>query len=199
MQEHKLVLENIAKNKGLITVNEAEKNQMTRFQLSSLVRTNTLERVKHGVYMLKSEIVDEYALMQISSKKLIYSYHTALYFHGLSDRVPSQIHMTVPQGYNASRLKSRHDNLVIHYVKKEVFDLGKTNKISPMGGEIVLYDVERCLCDLIKDRNKIDSQIFTGAIQSYFKGDNANTRKLIRYAKEMNVEKEVRKYIEVLI
>jgi len=166
--EERNILEKISDEKGLISVSDAEQNGINRYRLSYLVREDVIDRVGHGLYALKDEIIDEYALIQNKSDKLIFSYHTALYFHDLSDRDPSQIHITIPQGYNASRLKKRHDNLIVHYVQTEVLGLGKEKTLSPLGSEIVIYDVERCICDLIKDENKIDSQIFTGAIKQYF-------------------------------
>lgn len=196
--EEKNILEKISDEKGIISVSDAEKNGINRFRLSYLAREDIIDRVSHGLYALKNEIIDEYALIQNKSDKLIFSYHTALYFHDLSDRVPSQIHITLPQGYNASRLKKRHDNLIVHYVKEEVLELGKEKGQSPLGNEILLYDVERCICDLIKDKNKIDPQIFTAAIKRYFSEEKVNTRKLIKYAGKLKVEDKVRKYIEVL-
>ena len=39
---------------------------------------------------------------------MIFSYATALYFHGLSDRIPNTIHITLPHGYNATHIKKKH-------------------------------------------------------------------------------------------
>ena len=38
---------------------------------------------------------------------------------------------------------------------KSFYDLGITETQSPQGAVIRLYDKERCLCDLIKDRNRM--------------------------------------------
>lgn len=199
MNEEKKILEKLSDENGLIFVREAEVKGIDRYRLSYLAKENKIDRVGQGVYALKDEIVDEYVLLQGNSKRIIYSYHTALYFHDLSDKVPSQIHISVPQGYNASRLKKRVDDLVVHYVKKELFELGKESGTSPLGGEIILYDVERTICDIVKDQKNIDSQVFTGAIKEYFGGGNINSRKLIKYARKLKIEKEIRRYLEVMI
>ena len=64
-------------------------------------------------------------------------------------------------------------------------------------GVVRIYDEERCICDLIKDKKSIDLQIFTGALKAYF-GHRCNPRKIIKYAKALNVEDKVRMYMEVL-
>lgn len=199
MNEENEILEKLSDENGLIFVRDAEVKGINRYRLSYLAKENKIDRVGQGVYALKDEIFDEYVLLQGNSKRVIYSYHTALYFHGLSDRVPSQIHISVPQGYNASRLKERFDDLVVHYVKKEVFELGKEIGTSPLGGEIVLYDVERTICDIVKDQKNIDSQVFSGAIKEYFAIGNINSRKLIKYARRLRVEEEIRRYLEVMV
>ena len=199
MNEEKELLEKLSDENGLIFVREAEAKGIERYRLSYLAKEDKIDRVSHGVYALKDEIIDEYVLLQSNSKRVIYSYHTALYFHDLADRVPSQIHISVPQGYNASRLKDRFSDLVVHYVKRELFELGREIGISPLGGEIILYDVERTICDIIKDQKNMDSQIFTGAIKEYFGGGNINARKLIKHARALKIEEEIRRYLEVMV
>ena len=199
MNKEKDLLEKLSNQSGLIFVREAEASGIDRYRLSYLAKEDKIDRVGHGVYALKDEIIDDYVLIQGTGKRVIYSYHTALYFHDLSDRVPSQIHISVPQGYNASRLKNRYDDLVVHYVKKELLELGKQIGTSPLGGEITLYDVERTICDIVKDQKNIDSQVFTGAIKEYFAGRNVNSGKLIRYARALKVEEEIRRYLEVMV
>ncbi len=64
---------------------------------------------------------------------------------------------------------------------------------------IPVYDIERTICDIIIDREKIDKQIFTEAIKRYFKSPNKNLRRLIKYSRLFNIEDEIRKYMEVLL
>lgn len=199
MSKENNILEKLVEDKGLIFVHEAEAKGINRFRLHYLSRGNKIDRVSHGVYTLRDEIIDEYVLLQRNSERVTYSYHTALYFHDLSDRVPSTIHISVPQGYNASRLKQRFSDLVVHYVNKDIFELGKENGKTPFGGNIILYDVERTICDIVKDQKSIDSQIYTEAIKKYFLSGNINSRKLIKYARAIKVEEEIRRYLEVMV
>ena len=133
------------------------------------------------------------------STRIIFSHQTALYLHDLSDRTPSVFHISVPQGYNASHIKKRYEDLQVHYVKKDLYELGKTEIKSPQGNLVPVYDVERTICDVIIDREKIDKQIFIEAIKRYFKSPNKNLRQLITYSKQFKIEDEIRKYLEVLV
>ena len=79
-----------------------------------------------------------------------------------------------------------------------MLDLGKVKGRSPFGGEIILYNIERTICDVVKNKDKIDPQIFTHAIKQYFSNKQINVRELIKYADILNVENEIRQYLEVL-
>lgn len=185
-------------NNGHITTSGALANGISRTTLSTLANSGKLVRVSRGHYVLADGLADEYALLQSHSSKAIFSLGTALYFWGLSDRVPHQIDITVPQGTNISRMRASSPNIRCHYVKADAYPLGITTTTSPMGSEIRLYDKERCICDLIRSRDKADKQLYTQAIKDYF-ANKPNTRKLIKYSKALGVESQVRAYMEVLL
>ena len=78
-----------------------------------------------------------------------------------------------------------------------MYDVGITEIQSPQGAIVRLYDKERCICDLIRDKEKVDIQIYTQAIKDYF-NTKADRRKLLKYSKVLGVEDKVRTYMEVL-
>ena len=182
----------------VITNKEAEELGYTRHNLSELTESGLLERLRPGLYQLKGKVIEDFVLISSNSNRIIFSHQTALYLHDLYDRTPNVFHISVPQGYNASHIKKRYEDLQVHYVKKELYELGKTGIKSPQGNLIPVYDIERTICDIIIDREKIDKQIFTEAIKRYFKSQNKNLRRLIKYSRLFKIENEIRKYMEVL-
>lgn len=184
-------------NNGFIRTRDIEAAGISRPMLRKFVDTGRLEQVRKGLYILAGDLADEFALIQIQSAKAIFSYGTALYLWGLSDRTPHIFDITVPQGTNISRLKRDTENLRCHYVQPEVYDLGIAAVKSPQGATVRLYDRERCICDLIRDKEKVDIQIYTQAIKDYF-NTKADRRKLLKYSKVLGVEEKVRTYMEVL-
>ncbi|MBM7551084.1 MULTISPECIES: type IV toxin-antitoxin system AbiEi family antitoxin domain-containing protein [Bacillota] len=182
----------------VITNKEAEELGYTRHNLSELTKSGQLERLRPGLYQLKGKVIDDFVLISSNSIRIIFSHQTALYLHDISDRTPNVFHISVPQGYNASHIKNRYKDLQVHYVKKDLYEIGKTQIKSPQGNFIPVYDIERTICDIIIDREKIDKQIFTDAIKRYFKSPNKNLRRLIKYSRLFKIEDEIRKYMEVL-
>ena len=62
-----------------------------------------------------------------------------------------------------------------------------------------MYDKERTILDIIKDKDRIDAQVFSEAIKSYFAGKEKNLLKLSKYAIKMNMEQALKRYTEVLL
>ena len=54
--------------------------------------------------------------------------------------------------------------------------------------KIKVYDKERTICDIVKNRNNMDMEIFSKAIKNYIKSDNKKLNKLMKYAKEIKFE-----------
>ena len=184
------------KNDGIIFTRDVVNSNIRKEVLSNLVRSGDLIRLKRGVYSFKDEIVDEYFLFQLKIPQLIYSLTTALFFHGYSNRVPNVLSITVKQGYNMHRVDTEKIN--VRYSSNELFELGLTKIKTPQGMTVRCYDLERTICDIIKDKDKIDPQIFSDAINQYFSNKKINSRLLMQYAKALKVEDDIIKYIEVL-
>lgn len=182
----------------VITNKEAEELGYTRHNLSVLTKSGQLERLRPGLYQLKGKVIDDFVLISSNSNRIIFSHQTAIYLHDLSDKTPNVFHISVPQGYNASHIKNRYEDLQVHYVKKDLYEIGKTEIKSPQDNIIPVYDIDRTICDIIIDREKIDKQIFTEALKIYFKSPNKNLRRLIKYSRLFKIEDEIRKYMEVL-
>ena len=186
-----------AENGGIIRTRDVEEMGIYRGYLKDMVDSGSLVRESKGIYTVTSDTPDEYSLIQSRSDRLIFSYGTALYLLGMSDCVPSIIDVTVPQGYNVSRIKKSYPSIRFHYVKPDVLFEGVKTVITPQGYRVKVYDEERCLCDLIKDKKKIDKQLFTQAVKEYFAGSHS-ARKLLKMAKLFGVEDDIRMYMEVL-
>ena len=128
----------------------------------------------------------------------IFSYDTALYFLGLCETVPSIYHITVCRGYNGNL--NHVGNVELHFVKKEIFELGKIEIKSPQGQMITCYNAERCICDLLKNKDKEDLETIKYAITEYLRDkQNRDLPKLVEYSKRLNVLDEVNRYLEVLM
>lgn len=189
---------NFMKNSSdTITIEEVNELNIPRVILTRLVNKNLIERVKSGLYVIKDSWGDEYYNLIYGNNYAIYSHLTALYFHDLCERVPLEYDITVKQNYSGSLIQK--DNVKLYYVKEEVYELGLIEIKSPQGRIIKCYDVERCLCDLIKCKDKIYLEYLKYAFNEYYKVQNNSVKKLYEYAKKLNIYEKVKEFMEVFL
>lgn len=191
-------MQKIAKaNGGIIDNKTAASVGISRAMLSKFCKENKIQRLVRGQYILSDDIQDELLSIELRSKQLIFSHETALFLHGISDRMPFEHSVTAPSNKVPSR--AIQQDCKIYYIKPELFELGKTKLSTQFGNEVTVYDLERTICDVIRSRNKVGSETFLAALKMYAANPNKNLNKLNTYAKEMRVAGVVRKYMEVIL
>lgn len=186
----------LKENNGIITTKELAKHNIARTYLQMLMDKNQLVRVERGVYCEPSVWDDDMFNLQYRFARGVFSHNTALFLHGLTDRTPLQYEMTFPQGYNSSGPKTAF--IKLRTVSPTIHNLGVVEKETPSGNKVLTYDVERTLCDMVKN-NKTDKQILLPALKEYISGKEKNISKLMQYAKALKVENKMRTYLEVLL
>ncbi len=197
MSDLEKILQLVEKNDGYITTKEVVNNGLNKMALKRLCDGGLLERVSAGYYSLPNMINDYYYTIISKSKNAIFSYTTSLFLHDLSDRTPLYFDITVPRGYGGQL--QNIDTVSLHYVDDSVLNLGMETIKSPYGMDIKCYDVERTICDIIKNKNHMDKEIYTKALKWYAERKSKNILKLAKYSKKLNIEKEVVEIMQVIL
>ncbi|MCH3918810.1 MAG: type IV toxin-antitoxin system AbiEi family antitoxin domain-containing protein [Spirochaetia bacterium] len=186
-----------ANNNGIISANAAENAGISRAMLSLMSIDGRIERVSKGIYMLPDSIPDELYILSLYSKNIVFSHETALFLHGITERTPAFNSFTLPNGKRRSSALSK--KCKIHHVKDEYFNIGKTTIKTFQGNEVPCYDLERTVCDIIRDKNKLDPETYLTSIKMYAISKNKDLTKLSSYAEKMGLVKKVRRALEVLL
>lgn len=187
----------LLQNGGTVTTAQANNVGISNERLRLLVKAGELERVSFGVYILPDEFVDKMYVAQQQKSKIIYSHETALFLHDLTDRDPIRYTVTVPTGYNATRL--RDSGFTVFTIKRELHNIGITQSETMFGHTVVTYNLERTVCDCLRSRNQMDIAIVTDAIKRYSKRKDKNLNTLMQMAETFRVTKLLRTYMEVLL
>lgn len=172
-------------------------NDVSRYLITKYLEQNILEKAGYGKYRLNNAAPDEFYSIQTRSSKIVFSHASALYLANFTDKIPLTYDITVPQGYNVSKIKRDFPNINFYYSKTDLWSVGLKKTVTPFGLEVNVYDTERTVLDIIKKRKKIDYQVYIQFLKDYFKS-NTNFRKILKYAKLMNMEQKIRDYIELL-
>ena len=197
MNNYDKILNYAKENKGYITTKEAENLEINSTFLSNLVNDKKLERVGTGIYKLPEYPIDNFYILSKSSKNMCYSHATALYLHDMSDRIPLVYDVTVPYNYSGNLLNN--ENVSLRYVKEDIFELGMISIKTINDLTVKCYDLERTLCDIIKDKNRMDKEIYSRGLKEYAINKDKHILKLVKYAKKLDIEEEVVELMEVLL
>lgn len=191
------LLDLIDRQDGLILTRDAESVGIPRYYLTVLAKEGAIERVSHGIYVTPDTLEDDLYMLQARSPQLIFSHETALYLHDLTDRDPITYSVTVPLGYHSQLLTD--NGVQVYSVKKEWHGLGVTETTTIHGRTIRLYNVERTLCDLFRQRNKVDADLLNDSMKRYLARKEKNIPQLLRYAEQFRISSPIRKYVEILL
>ncbi len=181
-------------NNGYVTSKYLDAIGMHRMYLNIMQKNGLIEKVASGIYMDINKIEDSYYIFSLSMPNTIFSHMTALYFHGLSIKAPNDRYdITVRKNYNNVHLKNHE----VFYVSDDIYELGLTEVETPMGNKVRAYDIERCICDIIKSKKRMDSELVKYSIKAFLKYKDKDLLKLSNYAEKMGIKEEVMNYIEV--
>ncbi|PWL54446.1 MAG: abortive phage infection protein [Clostridiales bacterium] len=183
--------------KGIIQTGEAVAAGISRPYFLEYVEKRQLQKVGHGIYMTADAWADPMYLLQARYRKAVFSHETALFLHGLTDREPLKYSVTVKSGYNTEQLKKA--GVKAYSIKKELYEIGLTDMETPFGFTVASYDMERTVCDILRNRNTIEIQVFQDALKQYAASKEKNLHRLSQYAKLFRVEKTLKPYLEVLL
>lgn len=84
----------------------------------------------------------------------------------------------------------------VHHYTEDFLKIGVISMIID-GFNIRLYDVERCVCDAVKFRNKVGMDVCSEIINNYLERPDGNLSKLMDYARRLRVGKIIEQYLQV--
>lgn len=192
------ILDHLARGgNGILRTADAVAAGISKPMLGNYVRERGFQRVGHGLYLAPDAWKDGMYLLQLRCPQAVFSHDTALFLHDLTDREPSVYTVTVKSGYNPHRLKD--DGVKVYRIKSELHDLGRSQTNTPFGNPVVVYDLERTVCDVVRSRSGMDVQIIRDALRRFVVRKDKDLRRLMRYARAFHVENIMRQYLEILL
>jgi len=196
MDKTSVIKELLELNGGTFSTAEAVRIGLSRTVLCQYVKDGKLERISHGFYTQPDALPDYLYMLQQRSGKIIFSHETALFLLDLAERTPLEHTMTIPSNRKLSPKLS--EGCKVYFIKPELHKLGICLLPSKMGHEVIAYNAERTVCDILRSRNRIDSQTVAVALKNYSTSKKQNWNLLREYAELFRVTKLLRQYWEVL-
>ena len=175
-------------NNGMLSTRMIEPLNISRQYLSIMQNNNDIEKVSRGIYLSPSAFEDSYFSFQQKYKKAIFSHMNALYFYGMTEEFPYNYTVTVPQSYHVDTVNEKCN---VFYVSNDIYELGVVEIETPNGNKVRAYNKERCICDIIRSKGRMDSEQVKKTIKQYMQSRDKDIAKLSEYSKKMGINKKV--------
>lgn len=166
--------------------------------LNELQNDGTIVKLKHGLYCL-SDIGQFNSLKeaQTTIPSGIICLGTALSYYGLSTWDPPEIHIAIPKSRKVKL--PEYPPIRLYYFSGVFYTTGILHETTETGVEIQIYDKEKTICDIVRFRKQIGTDIMKEALEEYLKRKDRNLNKLLSYAKNLRISSVMNQYLEVLI
>ena len=189
-----IIQELMEKNNGYITSKELDMFDIHRMYLSIMQEKGLIKKVASGIYIDTNKVEDIYYVFSLSMPNIIFSHMTALFFYGLSLKVPNDVYdITVKRSYNSVHLRKHN----VFYVDNDIYELGLTEIETPMGNKVKVYDIERCICDIIRSKNRMDLELIEHSVREYTKRKDKDLAKLFSYTEKLGIKEVVIQYLDM--
>ncbi len=147
----------------LLSYEECLKKYGSDYRIKKAVGEGELFAKEKGIYS-DEYYVPELELIIKKYPKGILTLNSAFYYHGLTDTIPERYYVATPK--NARKIDDERVKQV--YENSEAFVLGKTT-LEYNGVDLVIYDKERLLIELIRNKRKIPFDLYKELILNYRK------------------------------
>ena len=174
-------------NNGMLSTRMIEPLNISRQYLSIMENNNDIEKVSRGIYLSPNAFEDSYFSFQQKYKKAIFSHMNALYFYGMTEEFPYNYTVTVPQSYHVDTINEKCN---VFYVSDDIYELGIVEIETPNGNKVRAYDKERCICDIIRSKGRMDSEQVKKTIKQYMQSRDKDIVKLSEYSKKIGINKK---------
>lgn len=193
----KKIKEIFAKYGFVMTTAELSSEKIYYADIQKLIDEAVIEKIKRGYYHWIGALNEnEAVIINKLFPDAVLCMETALFYYGYSDRSPAEWNIAISKNAFRQRFKIDYPFIKAYRIEPELLTIGETvGEIDFVN--VRIYDRDRTICDVLRNMNKTDKEIFNKAIQSYVNDPKKNIPKLMEYAKQLRVQKRVKDLIGV--
>lgn len=160
----------------LYNYNEILEKYQSDYNIKKAIANKEIYKIEKGIYS-DTPYVNHLAILMKKYPASVISGHSAYYYHNLTDIVPREV--TLCTNRDATRIYDVGIKQI--RMKDELYELGITT-IEYNGTIIRIYEKERLLIDLVRNKNKMGYDLYKEIIANYRDiADSIDIRKVEMY------------------
>lgn len=167
----------------ILLYKELIKQHKNDYEIKKLIKTGKIIKIEKGIYSDNNNV----NYLEVLTKKYpnaIFTLDSAFYYHNLTDVIPEKECLALRR--NSTKISD--DRVKVIYYQDKFFEMGKSI-LRVNGVEISIYDKERMLVELIRNRKTLGFDYYKEIIGNYREiKDSLNTKKIAEYISKFAIE-----------
>jgi predicted transcriptional regulator of viral defense system len=188
------------RNNGYARTKDILEADIHSSHLYKLQEEGDISRIKRGLYRWNGdEFNSNTELIEVSNivPNGVICLLSALSYYDLTTTNPCKYYIAIHRDEHRPKLPD-YPSISIFYFADKQFNTG-IKEVNIEGSKVKIYDKEKTICDCIRLRNKVGTDVVKEAMQNYLKRMDKNISKLLEYAEVTGVKNIVKRYLEVLV
>ena len=192
-------MKNIFKQKPFYTKTNLDDMGFSWYQIKKLVEERILEKLNSHVYESKvyTGVVNDFTYVNVFIPDGVICGLSAANYYGYTNFMPRRINVAVPYDKKINNLPS-YPPIKLSYPKGKRYS-SDIMEIYTENDCFKIYSKEKTVCDILINRNKIDSEEIKNVLTGYLDDKDRNLKKLYNLAIELKCAKILFTYMEVLL
>lgn len=183
------------KSKTFVSSAEVKDQGRTAYyKMLESVHEGKLIQVRRGVYANIDQLSGNMIDIETIVPNGILCLWSAWNIHELTTSMPQAFHVAIKR--DRKLMVPDFPKVELHHYTETILDIGVTS-MTMEGFTFRIYDVERCVCDAVKFRNKVGMDICSEIIDTYLNRSERNITKLMDYARKLRVANILERYLQV--
>lgn len=153
------------------------------YEIKKLIKNGKLFKIKKGIYSDKNNV----NYLEILTKKYpnaIFTMDSAFYYHNLTDVIPDKEYLALRR----DSTKINDEGIKVIYHQDNLFEIGRST-LNVNNVNIHIYDKERMLIELIRNRKTLGFDYYKEIINNYREiRETLSTKKIAEYISKFSIE-----------
>ncbi len=145
----------------ILSYNECIEKYNNAYQLANAIAAKEIYKIAPGIYSDAGR-PSELELISYKYPDAIFTMNSAFYYHSLSDTVPEKYHLATLRSFT----RFKDERIKQSFYRDNLFLIGSTT-MDVSGTKIRIYDPERMLIELVRNKNNLPFDYYKEIVESY--------------------------------
>lgn len=183
----------LTKSGGTIRSHELQEPR-TYYSINKEIKSGNVIRIKNGVYMLPEELASTMIDVERIVPGGVVCMYSAWDYYGLTTQIPDGFYIAIEK--HRKVVVPDIMGIILCYWQEKYCTMG-VEETEIAKHKVKIFCIEKSVCDAIKFRNKIGTEVAIEILRNYLKRKDRNISRLMDFAKQMRILSTMRQYIEM--